>query len=787
MSMGVVAVDSTMTRYALRFRDRTIQVRRVDDDEEIARFSDRGDREVWVFAFSRDGRYLAATHDPDHGLTVWDVDRRVIAVEIPGPAAWRQSVFSPNGQRIAVGHEGQTLVYDLATGQPLRTWRGPVPGGAPIFRPDGTEIAVVDERTCRILDAETGRTVRTIPLPTVDRDVAWSPDGGTLAIVGRDNKLYLWDTATGIRKATLEGHTTDGVRAAFHPAGTILASYSWENRLWLWDSVLGRPWLNVTGNLASEFSQDGRIVLQREDRLTTYQVDPAVEFRTFAHAFSQPIEYGRASIRYDGRVLAVGTFGRFNQGVVLWDLARGVEIDFLAIGYSGDNRFAASGDLITSGSSGVQRWPVRLDPDQSEFRIGPPQQLPLPVAPEGIDTDRSGRIVALADFGLAFVTTPERTFHVGPLDDCRRVAVSPDGEWLATGSHDKNGAQVWRLRDATQVAHLVIDGFVAVEFSPDGKWLMTNNPPCRLWAVGTWQEARKLGGLGYCFSPDGRLVVVQDANKVIRLVETETGRTVARLESPDLCAVRGAAFSPDGSRLVITTNDGPAVHVWDLRAIRRQLAGIGLDWDAPAYSDDDPASPTLPPLPPLKVDYGPSRLTGDDDPKVYEPLVADLETALARHPEHRQIRGMLAQYLNNVAWGLATASGSARESQRALALARRAVELAPKMAIFLNTLGVAQYRAGQFTEAIATLEKSLAASKGESDAFDLFFLAMARHKLGQVAQARANFDRAVQWRREHPNPKEPQWNEELDAFQAEARALLDGRPPELPHDVFAPE
>ena len=41
---------------------------------------------------------------------------------------------------------------------------------------------------------------------------------------------------------------------------------------------------------------------------------------------------------------------------------------------------------------------------------------------------------------------------------------------------------------------------------------------------------------------------------------------------------------------------GPAVHVWDLRTIRRQLAAMGLDWDAPAYSDQDPADPSVPPL-----------------------------------------------------------------------------------------------------------------------------------------------------------------------------------------------
>ncbi len=36
--------------------------------------------------------------------------------------------------------------------------------------------------------------------------VAWSPDGTTLATPCDDLKIYLWDAATGIRKAILEGH-----------------------------------------------------------------------------------------------------------------------------------------------------------------------------------------------------------------------------------------------------------------------------------------------------------------------------------------------------------------------------------------------------------------------------------------------------------------------------------------------------------------------------------------------------------------------------------------------------
>ena len=95
-----------------------------------------------------------------------------------------------------------------------------------------------------------------------------------------------------------------------------------------------------------------------------------------------------------------------------------------------------------------------------------------------------------------------------------------------------------------KVAELEIEGHEVV-FSPDGRWLLTSSP-CRLWEVGTWREVRRIGGTGGCFSPDGRLVLVQDASNLIRLVETETGRTLARLESPDLCGVGGRPSARTG-------------------------------------------------------------------------------------------------------------------------------------------------------------------------------------------------------------------------------------------------
>jgi serine/threonine protein kinase/WD40 repeat protein/Flp pilus assembly protein TadD len=848
--------DPTMTPYALRFKDGTIQVRRVADDHEVARFEARGDREVFFLNFSPDGRYLLTTHFPGYGLTAWDVERHTVQVNEAGLVHAAQ--FSPDSRRLALVKQdrargvSELLIDDLATGQPSRRWRLSGPGNL-AFRPDGSQIAVMDNASkppaCRIRETETGRPIRTISLPMQGGWVAWSPDGTTLAIATSDNKIHLWDAATGVRKAAFDSHTHGGLRTAFHPAGTLLASHGWENRVWLWDPVLGQPWLSLSSDPFPEFSQDGDLVIALEDTLTPYQVDPAREYRSLAHPASRPIQYGAPFIRHDGRLLAVGT----SLGVALWDLARGVELAFLPIGYASWSKLEPSGDLLTSGPIGVWRWPIHLDLDRGEFRIGPPCQLPLPAKTFGIDQDRSGRIVALAAESVAHVLTPEQASDIGPLDDCRSVAVSPDGAWLATGSHGKASAQVWRLSDATRVSDLAIEGLIAVVFSPDGKWLITSPPPCRLWAVGTWREARRISGSrGLGFSPDGRLVLVVDVSRALGLIATETGRTLARLESPDLHNVVAAGFSPDGSRLVVTTNDGPAVHVWDLRAIRRRLVGLGLDWDAPSFSDDDPADPTSPPLPPLQLDLGPlagdaehfteppesliqrytARLETDPndaesyhhrahaliqlqrlqegiedwtqairlrpaDPHLrvsrakvhaslgrYEPAITDLEAALALKPDQPLVRDLLAFCCNNRAWELATGPESQRDLGRALVLSRRAADLYPRQAMFLNTLGVVHYRAGRYAEAIAILEQSLAAGRGQSAGFYLFFLAIAHHRLGHRDQARACFDQAVCWLRDSRNLTE-QSAQELTAFRGEAEAVLAGPGGELPANVFA--
>ncbi len=440
------------------------------------------------------------------------------------------------------------------------------------------------------------------------------------------------------------------------------------------------------------FSRDGRVVLCLGEQLTPYQVEPALGFRSLRSVSTGPTLFEALSVRHDGRVLAAGT----RQGVVLWDLASGAEIGFLTIGYTPHLTFEASGDLLTSGETSVRRWPVRLDLQTGEFRLGPPRILPLASSDGAVAEDALGQVVALADRDCADVCTPDRVFQLRSLDDVRYVAVSPDGEYLATGSHCKNGAQVWRIRDAAPIAHLQIEGIVRVEFSPDGKWLLTMNPPCRLWEVGTWREGRQIGGECMCISPDGRVLVVADPDKILRLVETETGKTIAKLTSPDLSDVWAATFTPDGSRLLINNRAARAVQEWNLRAIRKHLGGMGLDWNSPAYSGDDHADSKAPPLPLLDVDYG---SLADDLEFINEPpeaLLKRLSAQLKRDPNDAHAHHLGGHALAKL-----------RRFPEAIEAFTSAIRLRPRDAHLRARRGVVHYQLGNKEPAIDDWEAAL--------------------------------------------------------------------------------
>ncbi len=121
--------------------------------------------------------------------------------------------------------------------------------------------------------------------------------------------------------------------------------------------------------------------------------------------------------------------------------------------------------------------------------------------------------------------------------------------------------------------------------------------------------------------------------------------------------------------------------------------------------------------------------------------------------------------MNSLAWLLATEPNkSFRDAPRAVALASRAVSVSPSWA-YLDTLGVAQYRAGNWLAAIETLEKAIRAEGNKIS--NWCFLAMAHGQLGNQDRARRYFDQVLESIRD-----DAEFSEELDGLIAETSQVL---------------
>ena len=109
----------------------------------------------------------------------------------------------------------------------------------------------------------------------------------------------------------------------------------------------------------------------------------------------------------------------------------------------------------------------------------------------------------------------------------------------------------------------------------------------KFWHTGSWEPGlavpSKFGVGGFALTRDGSIMAYNTSNSapIIKLVETETGNEIAELEAPDASPLLWLSFNSDGSQIVATTSH--EIQLWDLRAIRRGLSEIGLDWNQPPY------------------------------------------------------------------------------------------------------------------------------------------------------------------------------------------------------------
>lgn len=150
------------------------------------------------------------------------------------------------------------------------------------------------------------------------------------------------------------------------------------------------------------------------------------------------------------------------------------------------------------------------------------------------------------------------------------LAVSPDGQWLATVSASK--LHIWELAGGTIVHEITSHRkpITDLKFSPDSKWFATaaGDEPIRLWnaadakMIREWQ-ANQDGCNGLAFSPTAKTLASAGNDKTVKLWNPESGKMFERLWGHGQ-RVLTVCYNPDGTSLASGAAD-ETIELWKTR------------------------------------------------------------------------------------------------------------------------------------------------------------------------------------------------------------------------------
>jgi WD40 repeat protein/tetratricopeptide (TPR) repeat protein len=514
------------------------------------------------------------------------------------PAAVNAVAVSADGNLAASGcDDGKVRLWNLETGQAV---------GEPLVHPgrvhavafhpkDNKLLSGCEDGRARLWDVPSGRPVGP-PLVHYFREkwtskewhpkhgvscVAFSPDGKKFATGAGDNRVLVWDTASGKPAAPPMHHGGAIMCVAFSPDGRSVLYGCYGALYAVRDAStgqpIGRPWRDSDhGSIVFgiAISPDGkRVATGLNDQRLARQWDAVTGLpigRTLLH------QHHVFAVAYspDGEFLVTGSQDRTAR---LWNVATerpcGALLQHagavMAVAFSPDGR-----QMLTGSSDGTVRvW----SPGAGALLHALPQTPLSMVNCAAFSPDNRSVLIGCRVWGnratlwdvvsgrqlLPDFAHTDNAGH-GP-NWVRGVAFSPGGSTVYTADRERQVVHFWdkataQKKGATQPHGAGLERMV---LSPDGRTLATSTlySGVRLWNAETGhpigEQIHRGAVLALAFSPDSKTLLTSGMDRTTRLWDASTGEPRAEpvVHRDQYLAV---CFSPDGSTIVTGGEDGNA-------------------------------------------------------------------------------------------------------------------------------------------------------------------------------------------------------------------------------------
>ena len=480
--------------------------------------------------FSPDGRRMASIGD-DGMICVWDLEqqKRIRSFQAHPDQGFRVFYVLDGNMLASCGEDTSIRLWNPSTGESLGELKDSARTRerAGMDRsPDGRLLVAANpEAFAYVIDVASQKQLCQLDLGKYDDDFCWtsivrfSPDGKLVAVATSTNIIRLCDVQTGERVDTFVGHEDDIQGLAFHPGGRLLASSDMAGviRVWslksaddsenkdtaTWPAYFqghsARAWsldfppdgtqlisaskdghvrswsgrvppiqhaIKETGNesnAAAFVSAGNELVIARDHDIRAWN-QATDDIRAFNDTFKEVARCVAESP--DNKILATG----HDEGIIrFWNGETG-DVERSWTGHEGSLTqitFSPDGLLLATGSwdGTAKLWDTASGEQVAVFHM-PPHCYDLAFSPDGHKLACSSENDA-----MIFDVASHKRLHLlqGHQNSAGRVAFSPDGQLLATGSDDRT-IRTWNVQTG-KVEHVIgahKDNISSLAFAPDG-------------------------------------------------------------------------------------------------------------------------------------------------------------------------------------------------------------------------------------------------------------------------------------------------------------------------------